>query len=76
MRSDQLLGERVRVWDGQHASVRCEGTLIGIVPNPVLVIKDDDGVLHYESNGLPFDYEYRVWRDQLDSDVAPRPSIA
>lgn len=65
MRSDELLGERIRIWDGRHSSIRCEGRLIGIIPAPILVIEDDEGQRHYEPNSLPFDYEVREWRDQI-----------
>jgi len=44
---------RVRVYDGQRQSVRAEGTVIGYVPAPTLVIRLDDGTLVHESSALP-----------------------
>jgi len=50
---------RVRVWDGPHASIRAEGTLIGYCPVPTLIIRKDDGTLVHEASSLPV--EVMTW---------------
>lgn len=58
----RLLGERIRVWDGQHHDIRAQGKLIAVVNGPVLVVEDDDGVRYYEASTLPI--EAAIWTPQ------------
>lgn len=64
MRHEHLLGETVRVLDGPGVTVRAEGKLIAIIPEPVLVIEDDEGNRHYESPNLPIFKRQVVWEQQ------------
>lgn len=61
MTPDELLGRRVRVFDGQRADVRAEGEVVGIILEPTLAIRLDDGTRAYESSGLPLEVERREW---------------
>lgn len=58
----ELLGETVRIWDGPRLSVRAEGKLIAVIPEPVLVVEDVNGVRHYESPNLPIEVQETNWR--------------
>lgn len=58
-----VLGKRVRVWDGQHAALRAEGEVIGVITAPTLCIRLPDGTIAHESSDLPVEYAYTEWRD-------------
>jgi len=48
-----LVGKKVRIWDGPKASVRATGEVVGIIEPPTIIVRDDLGVDHYESSSLP-----------------------
>lgn len=45
----------VRVWDGQHQTIRAQGCVVGLIEPPTLVVVDKYGFRHHESSGLPID---------------------
>lgn len=59
---DRLLTTRarVRVWDGPHASVFVEGTVLAYHLGPMICVQDDDGAHHWHSASLPIDES--VWK--------------
>lgn len=59
--TDLVDGEtRVRVWDGPKSSVVAEGTVIGVIEAPTLVVRANDGTKTYHSTDLPV--EVQTWR--------------
>lgn len=56
-----VLGLRVRVYDGAEIGVRAEGKVIGVITAPTLVIVGEDGTRYYESSDLPLDWCEERW---------------
>lgn len=50
-----LLGKRVRVWDGPHTSVFMEGQVIATIDGPSIVVLADDGTRDTYPYSLPRD---------------------
>lgn len=50
-----LIGQRVRIYDGLQSRVRAEGQVIGILECPAILVQQDDGAIVHEASTLPRD---------------------
>lgn len=62
MNAAQYLGETVRVYYNYADEPAVIGKLVAIVPEPVLVIDDEDGVRHHVASSLRIEVLHTEWR--------------
>lgn len=57
----ETLGETVRVYYTGDEHPIATGKLIAIIPEPVLVIEDEDGARHYHPSSLRREVQHSEW---------------